>query len=126
MGMNDDLDSKTDAELNELFAVEVAELEKCDAWLPAFHWSTGFQKGHCDHVNCTPRQLWPRQYCTKADLVLPWLEKAGYCAEYFGGNGNTVVFIDGPPKSRAGNAKGFARAAVLALIRMHRAKKEAR
>ncbi len=89
----DNLDSKTDAGLDELFAVEV----------------TGARR--------TP------PFCTDPAAVLPWLEKCAHgwdCSFQVGQclSGNYRVRFDG----HCGVSNSFARSAVLALLRSKRSR----
>lgn len=124
--MSDELESKTDAELNELFAVEVAGWR----WhtfpngaLPSVkHWKDADDKYTSIHT--------AGNVCTDANAVLPWLEKhpnavlvlvdgAWHCdlnCEEGAGETFNIVTV------ASSEAKTFARAAVLALIRAKRAK----
>lgn len=135
----DDLDQKTNAELSEVFTVEVARTVKCDAWLPGPHPLMGLMKGGCGHENCHPTQLWPPKVAEYTDSVLPWLEK------YICGATKGHARITAIPKNShevsviwriliahslavgiadaEGCSSSFARAAYLAIIRAKRAAK---
>lgn len=117
----------TDDELNVAFAEKVAGAVPCDQWKPFMHDS--MMKGDCGHEACYPRKL-PVDYCKSANAVLPWLEKTGF--------GNTP-WIPSPKISHlsasviasnlgwrvdvgddsAHTDKSFAKAATIALLRVH-------
>lgn len=130
--MSENLDTMSDAELNELFAVEIA------GWTIKRFWPS------CDMRTDTskPCHQWYRPdgslyssdpwFCTDANAVLPWLAKMNsasavlrtwiatpdWCVtikECVGENGERL--------EAQGVAPTFARAAVLALIRINRATK---
>lgn len=126
----DDLDHKTDEELNELFAVEVAGWTYRtfpDGALPHVkHWQDAVQNTVSLHTQGA--------FCASADAVLPYLDAfmwvarntldCGRFAEHLSvpaenGLHSVKVITDGI--EHVGVASTFARAAVLALIR---AKKE--
>lgn len=115
--MTDSLDSKTDGELNELFAVEVAgwmrsEERACDWWIPG----AGLAQGE------------PLVFCTDANAVLPflprepsgnfWVCHAGYMGHRVCIHGGTCADI-----LAEAHDKTFHRAAVIALLRAKRARK---
>lgn len=104
--MSDDLDYKSDAELNELFAVELAGMEQVTRALWAF-------------PGDLPQSL---TFCASADAVLPWLEKHRYLRILFCRETPVrweVAKEDSPTVYAV--ASSFPRAAVIALIRAKRA-----
>jgi hypothetical protein len=116
--MTDELDSKTDAELSEIFAVEVSAFTDCEI------------------IDGMYGQIKVPEYSTDSNAVLPWLEKnipEKYETTYpFGGwfvyssfdEGKWLVSLahNGHYEFHAA-AKTFARAACIALIRAKRAEK---
>lgn len=130
--MTDALDSLPDSALNELFAVEVAELEPIGS--RAGYW-------HSLNRHKIPGARVPEVnihlFCIRADAVLPWLQKwngeAGDVAIYSGDGYWQVSLFEGrmdSAKNQSGQAGGsFARAisvpraACVALIRAKRARK---
>lgn len=125
----DDLDSKSDRELDELFAVEVGchirpakghRLIAEDGYLLILD-----RKGKRVSKHATPAVT------TDANAVLPWLSKFIWEAQgHAVGFGNTCrVWLPGTVvlevKSHAGSSPTFPRAAVLALLRAKRAEKSA-
>jgi hypothetical protein len=106
--MSDDLDTKTEAEISEIFAVEVAGFNTC----------TG-----CNQI----RDILPN-FVYDANVVLPWLNN--HDARIYHST-DWLVQIGTQPNSCAwvvnieARAKTFARAACLALIRARRAEKGA-
>lgn len=132
--MTDDLDNKTDRELNEIFAEEVA------GWTPhrgLMH--TEFSRGS-EWLTDAPR------FCTDANAVLPWLGNHHWRGNSNGCSGSNsdryphyTIFVTERPvaecperfgREHCGDsfvgdliAPSFARAAVIALIRAKRAEK---
>lgn len=122
----DDLDAKTDAELNELFLREVA------GWFPEpnnksfwrTHWPRdndnfkGYQGPEPSHFH---NVMLPRP-CTDANAVLPWLEKEKrWEINYFGDAQWKEKAYCAEVRGFRVLAPTFARAAVLALLRAKRA-----
>lgn len=106
--MNDELESLSDVQLSIQFAVEVAGM-------------TGIQPNRGFPLDCNGRML--PEYATSADAVMPYLEKQHVDALCLRGSWSVSV---GPSRCVvAGHSPTFARAACLALIRAHRATKEA-
>jgi len=115
----DDLDNKTNPQLNEIFAVEVAALE--------------VRKALSDGVDywCRPRGgfawLCGEEYADSADAVLPWLSKCDWVG--INRNSNTKKWdvqldLDSDNEiETAAKSATFARAATIALIRAERMKK---
>jgi hypothetical protein len=102
--MNDELDTMPDAQLSEVFAVEVAGMEK-------------------RHVEADLWHGMETQFATDANAVLPWLPKhwraeAGILYE----PKRDVVIVK--VKDGRASAPTFARAACIALIRAARTKKD--
>ncbi len=128
--MSDDLDNKSDAELNELFAVEVA------GWQVGNHglfWDSDNREAHIIkggllHQKRTAMGL-PSEpqfcvdFCTDANAVLLWLEKGAWNLWFEGKQWYRVTVEVGLVGEYDGHAPTFARAAVLALIRGARAKR---
>ena len=130
---HDDLETRLDAELEALFAREVAQLGTVES-----HWGDGegnaiFQWKPLPDPRPSYDQSWSRipKYCADANVVLPCLETAGWSGV---GNrcGSTCastvdVLIDGGPATAIGQADyertqtPFARAGVIALLRSKRA-----
>lgn len=121
--MPDALESLSDGELSEVFAVEVMR-----AWRESPTSKTIWYRGK-------PVKL---KFATSADAVMPWLEKAGiFTSEFNLGSSAYKVQIwkdypgSGPESScpepphidvaHEGEAKTFAKAACIALIRSARA-----
>lgn len=124
----DSLDAKSDAELNQLFSVEVVR-RRFDQTV-AYGWrdSKGARR---------PTAEWPENFCADANAVLFWLEnwhrenpmnrsieisRAGNCRmDWF----ITLVIENEEQKYdySMGTASTFARAACLSLIRAKRASK---
>lgn len=113
----DNLDTLSDAELNECFAVEVAgwkranpeeTRERYQHWLPP-------GKQPVKNIIYTAR---PESFSTDANAVLPWLEKDGiWECVFVGCRGGYAVSVGHGPDSEA---RTFARAACIALIRAKR------
>lgn len=119
--MSDDLDTKTDAQLDELFAVEVAGWHRQEERWPSQPYTrwTWRDKPGGDIRACDLR------FTTDANAVLPWLEKHGWKGTSDGQRA-AVVVLAGPDQQVhevRGIAPTFARAAVIALIRAKRATK---
>src|SRR6185436_12944295 len=135
--MNDDLDSKTDAELNELFAVEVAEIFKIVP-ITSFHKRKGIAALFRGDVikregsqPYTPEAIrWKDgkyggdkipDFCADATAVIPQLNR-GRWNSYFEGEAIHRVTVErGLIGEWDGNAPTFERAAVIALLRAKRA-----
>lgn len=130
--MNDELDKLSDAELSELFAVEVA------GWV--------YVPDGCGVQWFVPPNLPPAanlrtnrpvpQFSTDTNAVLPWLEKWKLGAPhtkgpsaYLKNDGWSVVAYNGKEPPNHANAIAvaptFARAACIALIRAKRARADA-
>ncbi len=145
--MTDDLDSKSDGELNELFSVEVAgfvlftgvgeppmsEAQRAEPWCQRtrdgiFYIGEPYKLSH-HHAPQTWGYMWTRpKYCADANAVLPWLKKwhSGH-----GWNGETyvVTVTHLNPHLREsrqwfGMSPSFARASVIALLRAKRAEQK--
>ena len=117
--MTDGLDTKTDAQLSEIFATEVAgwtfTLGTVEKW-----WRDG--DGHfrgAGFINLP-------HFATSADAVLPWLEKANHLLSCWDGKLWCVAFyFEGNSRHSTGTQTTFARAACIAIIRATRARKGA-
>ena len=133
---SDTLDQATDAELNELFAVEVAEtMERID---PQHGEARAYaMKGTGAYRSCEWRDHFT-DFATDANAVLPYLEKDQFVISNLSSDGVTVeLFKDYPgigpeyncpqgPSTEVyaqGAAPILARAACIALIRARRAGK---
>lgn len=116
----DTLDQATDAELNELFAVEVAEtMERID---PQHGEARAYaMKRTGAYRSCEWRDHFT-DFATDANAVLPWLEKCGPWKADQSPPDGVWVSVDRPAFAQA-YADTFARAAVIALIRARRAGK---
>ena len=141
--MTDDLDTKTDAEISEIFAVEVAGWK--EQWLiitGGYFWRPD-GRGHtsyvneagrysreyaescvnqCDHRPTVIKKDEHQPFATDANAVLPWLGK--YMWSACNHNQYPVEVIIGFKDYIAG-ASTFARAAATALIRARRAEEGA-
>jgi hypothetical protein len=106
-------DSLTDAQLNELFAVEVAG------------WSSGGWSAWHKEDEGTDRVIREPAFTTDANAVLPWLEKGGEWQASKRQGQWMVSFYEpkGDMYAHLSVAPTFARAAVIALIRAVRASK---
>ena len=139
--MSDDLETKTDAELNNLFAVEVA------GWIPKSHgllWDAVGSRSHIIADGVLHRKRTQMglptdkpflvDFCTDANAVLPWLEKYGVTHYYTASRGHIVMLYlhgtdkNGTPSSSCAGyymepnpPTTFARATVIALLRAKRA-----
>jgi len=124
--MTDDLDTKTDAQLSEIFAVEVAG------------WKRAFIKKRNGWVSEKGFAPLPPLFAEDANDVLPWLEKnyevhINYADRPFGENFvsqysdawhyTVTVWPKHDERGWQGEAKTFARAACIALIRSKRSEK---
>jgi hypothetical protein len=111
--VNDNLDTLTDAQLNECFAVEVAELA-------GLHWSEVSERLSCKDSSGLPSKV--PDFSTDANAVLPWLEKHYHadigCAKDAGWW--VLISLDGWESVVKAEAPTFARAACIALIRANR------
>lgn len=144
--MKDDLDSKTDAQLNELFAVEAAQyqlyperreppmskLEKPEQW--CYHDRDGvFYLGepyalHRDafaEIGLRWGYMWARpKFCSDVNAVLPAMEKAGHfpliMRPHHGEGMERVYEVLFHGIEQRSYAPTLARALVLALIRAAR------
>jgi hypothetical protein len=117
--MTDDLENKTDTELNELFAVEIATMERLTHLLWVF--PGGLAQ--------------PLTFCTDANAVLPWLEKWHVRSDritdhQFGARWHITIFAldpspheNGAPVAHCAAHASLARAAVTVLLRAKRAEK---
>lgn len=128
--MSDDLDSKTDRELDELFATTVA------GWgiVPTENGQLyGYKNNAISYdVAAMPPQAIP-EFTTSADDVLPWLENHRWkapCEEttvtIFRDSGKWTVILPAASwndSGFSGTAPTFAKAACLALLRAKRAEK---
>lgn len=125
--MSDELNQLTDAQLSEVFAVEVAGWKRGDVrWPP----------GEADETAgwIPPGEKSPRGYpccpsfATSADAVLPFVHKAGWaeCLQWDMENGKPTAFrwrvrvVGRRGGYIEGEAPTFARAACIALIRAKR------
>lgn len=104
----DDLDSKTDTEINGLFAVEVAGLVRTESG--AFR----SKPGAATIAFVTPDML---DYCEIAEEVLPFA--SSWRSLYSPGDGYSVTVYGGPGLATARNSS-FPRALAVALIRLAR------
>lgn len=128
--MSDQLDQLTNAELNEVFAVEVAgfsDLRISGVW----EFSDDPANRTCMCGNGPDGKAPIPLVADSADAVLPWLEKhAAYKVEYIGlgeaWKSRIDVFyaLSSRTPEGFGLAPTFARAATIALIRAHRARKQ--
>jgi hypothetical protein len=111
--MTDELDKMSEAELNRIFAVEVAGWH---ADLP-IQYTSGYRPG-----SDRPEPIPP--YATDANAVLPWLEKNDSWHGGYDGTGGPITY-ECEVFSRASYFKAmaptFARAACVSLIRAKRA-----
>ena len=121
MNENDKLEQLTDAELSEVFAVEVAGWEKVMPSERGYTWKNpnGNGEGNPVLVSYPP-------FAYHVDAVLPWLEKHneitilredGFWKVYL------YVFKDMAPLYKSYNTS-FPRAACVALIRAKRAEQQ--
>jgi len=101
----DTLDSLTDSQLSEAFAVE------CAGWAP----KTIVFEG--DDIT-----LEPPSYATSGDAVLPFLVDAPFMSCWSTAGGWVITINDG---AQFASAKTFSRAACIALLRAKRAAKPA-
>ncbi len=125
--MNDDLDSKSDSELNEIFAVEVMGKILYEDKQPGANGRKYWEEDGGSTVFYLPDQT----FCADANAVLPWIEVQAdtaphqqAAAQFNGTEWSVVLFTDFDcphPGSRRGVASTFARAAVIAIIRVKRA-----
>jgi len=124
--MNTDLDPLTDAQLSEVFAVEVAGWRR-GVYQSNSGWWKPWRPGAEEFVD----DLIP--FATSADAVLPWLPRGVIatvsCQAVIsrGEFGWRVTVPFGPPPSSLvqGSADTMPRAACIALIKAKRAEKEA-
>lgn len=140
----DTLDSLTDAELSELFAVEVAGFTNIRDGYP---WEVNDEPPEVrrvgrvklfdsDSLPTDPVEV--PDFATSADAVLPWLEKTRWAGHSNGMTGSTngyphasidIYLLGGLARARGecfhGDSltRSFARAACLALLRAKRASK---
>ncbi len=136
----DDLDTKTDAELNELFAVKVAEIPYLftltkrglyyrpnaagytsrieEAWQVTE--DIADQHVYPHDIPVTKQRLPYPPFCTDANAVLPWLQKHDIVCHFVPSNGlwhfrtyttPSMIFVESP---------AFARGGVLILLRAKR------
>ncbi len=110
--MNDNLDTLSDAQLNDAFAVEVMTLLCTEG-----HWHS---KPVFPGAAVTHHRI--HMLCADANAVLPWLEKHGHAGAEFRG-GSWFVFLWSMADVPQATAPTFARAAVIALLRAKRAQK---
>jgi len=114
--MTDDLDTKTDAQLSEIFAVEIAGLVKSKTFTYEGEYSIWLdKKGHVDEPN----------FATSADAVLPWLEKERLAVISCNTKGWRVEIVRRSANVIFAYSDKIARAACIALIRATRARKGA-
>lgn len=136
--MNDDLDQKTDAELNEIFAVEVAGLRKVPA---EDYGADGFwEKVPHPRALVSGGRFTLPFFSTDANAVLPYIHEFGLqkfpggepyyfeakspiCREQGWMLRLMFAHHDGDIVSEQTEAPTFARAACIALIRAKRAEK---
>lgn len=120
----DDLDSKPERELNELFAVEVAGLTD-------LHWSAVSERLSCADPSGGRMEVPP--FSTSADAVLTWLEKWPDVNIHRVGCDGWQVAIMNVKRTAQGEDIGivsdtweatFPLAATKALIRAYRAQKQ--
>lgn len=115
--MNDDLDQKSDAELNKIFAEEVAGWVNVRPYIRTrTHDGLRILKGHPDRQS-TERRV--PDFATDANAVLPWLEKWRYSDIYW--NRITMLWqVRLQNGDHEASASTLARAAAIALIRGER------
>lgn len=121
----DNLDQKTDAELNELFAVEV-EGRKLTSRYELNGGPTGIAFDHAKFWVENGKWVYVPPFCTDANAVLPWLEKGGWHAAHNkveGASPYSVRIFGSPTHWSTYHAEvpAFARAGVIALLRAKRA-----
>jgi hypothetical protein len=125
--MNDQLDGMSNAELDEIFTVEVAGFVPMDCMLH----DVGAYRGAGSRERSDGKWIASHiPFCTNANAVLPWLEKHFIETEWCSPgqhhpretHDNWRIRIPGVIAGD-GRARTFARAAVLALIRAKRASK---
>jgi len=113
--MTDELETKTEAELSAVFAIEICGFHKeADTY-----WVDGNEDLVCDIPD----------FATDANAVLPWLEEYEnvefyFCSEDFDKWYVGILYNNGI-SGAFGFDKTFARAACIALIRAARARKGA-
>lgn len=116
--MNDDLNDKPDVELNDAFSVEVAGIQLDRSTTLGWEWPPGVKRSTA---------IWPKSFTTDANAVLPFTARYWMNVEAPADGYVTIHLYDGYPLTQnfRGDAlaKTFARAAVVALIRAARAKK---
>lgn len=119
--MNDDLDSKTDAEISEIFAVEVAGWRDADPTETREHYRSWIPPGKKPIRNCRYSER-PAPFATSADAMLPWLEKHVAASMSYLPHANPGGWYASLSSVKV-VAPTFARAACIALIRAKRATK---
>lgn len=129
----DNLDSLPDAQLDELFAVEVAGWKIKDGpyVINTGRYQLEYEGRHID-TGTDKFSVNGLKFCASADSVLPWLEKAHSDGCNVGaGLMNTITtgrvwncrILDNATNTQeVGIASTFARAAVICLLRAQRAK----
>lgn len=132
--MTDDLDSKTDVELDKLFALEIAawQTAKCSAQCPiergGMRLPNYFFDGEMDawwhptNERSTGVYAVPPKFATSADVVLPWLARHHYEA-FNNAGGGVQIRLHLDYRTLAWSSAPFipfARAAVIALLRAKR------
>lgn len=116
--MNDNLDTLTELELTEIFAVEVAEWRRGDGKREyPFFW---YSDRGVESLGSLPN------FATDADALMPWLSRYhNECRNNAGGGWQITLVSGGPEFKTLGESHTqfitFARAACIALIRAKRA-----
>ena len=125
--MTDDLDTKTDAQLSGIFAVEVAEWEYFTKPLNGrFFWRNPHNDTLYGHVDID------FTFATSADAVMQWLNKYKWEAWKTNDTLSIGIKLHAPEDAAnreilgAANADTFPKAACIALIRANRTRKGAR
>lgn len=115
----DALDQMPDAELSEVFAVEVAGWKRnsCGEWSDAMGRTQYYEFDQYRPIE-TPK------FATSADAVLPFTKGLALVAEDHGAHWSCIaVPLDWAADNVTSTAPTFARAACIALIRAKRAEK---
>ncbi len=139
--MKDELDTLPNERLDELFAIEVAGwrfhmADPKESWV-VMHEDWWISKDEIDRRGPTTMFKRPHNFCSDANAVLPWLEKAYTWSKGTVGSAVTVYSLEKHPViadetimlprghhwNETQPAVHFARAAVIALIRSRRPKR---
>ena len=121
--MNDDLDTKSDAELNKLFAVEVAgwrfhKGNPKEEWV-TLHDDWWISKEPCDRRGAATMFKRVHAFTTDANDVLTWLERWRYADIEW--NRITMLWTVSLQQGQfTGSAPSLPRATVLAILRDQR------